>query len=304
MTTSALFTTIHRVYYGAVVPIALRSGPLERPLRKIASRLTARPYFMSALPSPVIVHGLRLHHDAQPSYTIRGIVAGTYERETTPLFRELLGPDMNVLDVGAHYGWYSLLSAQLTAPHGQIWAFEPDPANAAILERNASDNAFRDRVHIVPKAVSDTCGLIYGFRNEQDSGSTRVAIQAAGAPDFSAAAVALDDWARELGWPRIDLVKLDIEGAECRALAGMRELCRRNATMHLIVELNPDALRAAGDSAALLFARLFDLGFTRQWALGSGRRLLRDEDDRRAAIRLDRWRPLNLYCQRATADSS
>ena len=61
------------------------------------------------------------------------IYLGTYEREQTALFRELIRPGHTVLDVGAHVGYYTVLASALAGPRGAVWAFEPNPANAGCL---------------------------------------------------------------------------------------------------------------------------------------------------------------------------
>ena len=71
----------------------------------------------------------------------------------------------------------------------------------------------------------------------------------------------LDQFFRELGWPRIELVKLDIEGEEPRALLGMRELVHRNPRLSIILEVNASALARAGLGTRELGEMLKTLGF-------------------------------------------
>ena len=73
--------------------------------------------------------------------------------------------------------------------------------------------------------------------------------------------VTLDDFFAGEEWPSISLIKMDIEGAETAALQGMRELCRRNPEMQLVMEFNSSATHWAGSSWEALASNLRTLGF-------------------------------------------
>ena len=60
-----------------------------------------------------------------------------------------------MIDVGANIGQYTLLAASAAGRSGQIYAFEPDPLNADVLERSIARNGFEARVHLVRLAVDD-----------------------------------------------------------------------------------------------------------------------------------------------------
>jgi FkbM family methyltransferase len=62
--------------------------------------------------------------------------AGTYEPGLTSLLTNLIQPGWVVLDVGAHIGWFTVLFSRLVGPKGRVDAFEPDPANFALLQAN------------------------------------------------------------------------------------------------------------------------------------------------------------------------
>lgn len=59
--------------------------------------------------------------------------AGSYEPELTFLLSRVLCPGWFVFDVGAHIGWFTVLSSSLVGPEGRVAAFEPDPTNFGLL---------------------------------------------------------------------------------------------------------------------------------------------------------------------------
>jgi FkbM family methyltransferase len=141
------------------------------------------------------------------------IFLGSYEREQTRLFRATVRPGDTVLDVGAHVGYYTLLSAVLAGPGGAVWAFEPNPTNARFLRRHAEVNRLR-QVHVEVAAVSNAEGEA---RFHFGTGSGTGHLAEAGALEVRT--LRLDDFCATHGIaPQV--VKIDVEGAEAGVLEG------------------------------------------------------------------------------------
>lgn len=141
------------------------------------------------------------------------IFLGTYEPEQTRLFQETLRPGDTVLDVGAHVGYYTVLSAVLAGPAGAVWSFEPNPRNAAFLRRHAEVNGLR-QVRVEQAAVSDVEGTA---RFDFGTGSGTGHLASGGAIEVHT--LRLDDFcAAHAIVPRA--VKIDVEGAEAAVLEG------------------------------------------------------------------------------------
>jgi FkbM family methyltransferase len=160
--------------------------------------------------------------------------AGEYEPELVHFLRRALPDDGVVVDGGAHIGVLTLLAASL-CPRGTVYAFEPAPATADYLEGNVRANGLANVV--VERAVLGAVDGEVGFQFEPDypAGS-----HVGDAP--AVRAVRLDTWAGEHGLDRIDLVKLDLEGAEIAAIeGGARTLTDLRPIV--VVECNPVALR-------------------------------------------------------------
>ncbi|HEV7588593.1 MAG TPA: FkbM family methyltransferase [Longimicrobium sp.] len=141
------------------------------------------------------------------------ILLGTYEPEQTRLVVETIRPGDTVLDVGAHVGYYTVLSAVLAGPAGAVWSFEPNPRNAGFLRRHAEINGLR-RVRVEQAAVSDAEGTAH-FDFGTGSGTGHLANDGA----IQVRTLRLDDFCTVHGIiPRA--VKIDVEGAELAVLEG------------------------------------------------------------------------------------
>ena len=148
------------------------------------------------------------------------ILGGTYEREQTQLFDAHISPGATVLDVGAHVGYYTMLSAVLAGPTGRVVAFEPNPTNARFLHRHIEINGLAN-VESDEAAVSDRAGT---GRFDFGSGSGTGSLSASGAIEVST--VTLDEVCAERALTP-SAVKIDVEGAEVSVLRGGLGMLRR-----------------------------------------------------------------------------
>jgi FkbM family methyltransferase len=151
---------------------------------------------------------------------------GTYEICGTRLMQAFLAPGMTFVDVGANIGYYTLLAARAVGEPGAVYAFEPNGAVRPRLEENLGLNGLLDRVHVRPQAVARASGEIRFYRSTTfDNSGLSSILPGAGRSDEAevVSCVSLDDFAAALpeGRPRpIDLMKIDVEGAELEVLAG------------------------------------------------------------------------------------
>lgn len=176
------------------------------------------------------------------------------QRDYEPLVRDAFTAAVadadTVLDVGAHTGFYSLCAARLR-PDARIVAVEADPYNAAALRVNVRGT----QVEVVQKAASDATGRATFRQNLGTIGSSLVDRPGTGPTrTIAVETVALDDVLDGAG--RRLVLKLDVEGAETRVLAGAGRLLRDASAATVIAELNPRALAAAGSTPAAVVAAL------------------------------------------------
>jgi FkbM family methyltransferase len=155
---------------------------------------------------------------------------GFFDPEVTEMVISCLRAGDTVIDVGAHFGFVSLLSAQLVGPSGHVHSFEPTPATYEVLKRNA---ALADgRVEINQVAVSSRSGEQVvltdfgpGLSAFNTLGVGRLAPAQGSSRRREAVCVttkALDDYCSERSL-RPSVIKIDAEGAEQEVLDGARE---------------------------------------------------------------------------------
>jgi FkbM family methyltransferase len=213
----------------------------------------------------VTCHGSTLTFRQQDMGVVSTILLyGNYEPETTNAVRTILGPGMCFVDLGAHIGYFTLLGAQVVGSQGKVYAFEPVPGTCDVLATNVVQNGYSDRVVIVPKAVSDS-GKVINFSIDKDSSvSNKIASNKHAMEDVTEVeAISLDEFFSVIGWPGVNLVKMDIEGLELAALQGMEELVRRNPFMRLIFEFHKENLKTMDTDPGVLFHLLQSYGFRR-----------------------------------------
>lgn len=293
MTTRSPFFRAYRMafrwLYGIALPwggwIIAHAGPLEPSLLKLGiylhNKIVPHSYDLTML-NPIPVDGLRIYHNGH-RLLAPGLAMGWYEPELTQLFKKLAAPGMTVLDVGANIGFFTLQGARLVGRNGKVWAFEPIPEVNELLQKSVKENGFEDRVHVLAQAVSNTSGIVRLHINAAETVLSSlyedaVAHQIHEVPgqnqSVDVPCTTLDAWAASHNWPRVDLVKVDVEGSEEAVLEGMVELSRKNRQMKLFIEFNSRTLRIANATPEDFFAALHSCGFQRFFEIGEKLRLL------------------------------
>jgi FkbM family methyltransferase len=194
------------------------------------------------------------------------LISGLYEPETMIAMRNLLPRGGTFLDVGAHCGMYTLFAARCAGNRGRVIAFEPSAREFARLSANVALNRLANvETHRV--AISDEPGMTAlriaepGHAGHNTLGA-RFAYEGVRLDHMEpVAATTFDAVLQSSGLTRCDMIKMDIEGAELRALKGGETLFRRFRPV-LILEVFDAALAANGASVEELVATLGRLGYT------------------------------------------
>jgi FkbM family methyltransferase len=154
---------------------------------------------------------------------------GQYEKEIVDELVRYCRPGMTVFDIGANAGYLTLLMAKLVGDSGHVHVFEPIPQNSQCLLETIRINGLRNvTVHQV--AISDQrgeaqmnyVGVFDGFAALAEGGHNYYRGQSA--DTVSVATINLDLFCSDVGIAEIGLIKMDIEGAEMLALAGMSKI--------------------------------------------------------------------------------
>lgn len=189
---------------------------------------------------------------------------GLYGPQETAILRALLRPGMTFVDVGANWGYFTLLASHLVGRDGRVLGLEPDPRLFSVLEENVRRNALA-RTTLLPVAAAREGGtlLLAGFDEAAGNfGISRIVADAAvGGRVFLVRADSLDRILEEERVERVDLLKMDIEGAEGAALAGMEGCLRAHRVGRILVELHPRELYEQGSSVEMLIEMLRSAGY-------------------------------------------
>lgn len=192
-----------------------------------------------------------------PSRYIPHYVMRRYEPVTLSAFLGSLTPGMVVADVGAHVGYFTVLASRLVGATGRIHAVEPSEENLRYLRENIARNELTNvTVHPVAAGSSHRKRAFHitessdshGFYNHPYAKTVRT-IEVEESP--------LGD----LVIDRVDVLKIDVEGAEVEVLAGIETILSRNDELRLCVEWNPSCMKNAGRDPFDLLARMRALGF-------------------------------------------
>jgi FkbM family methyltransferase len=182
------------------------------------------------------------------------------EEATAALFQRLLLPGMTVFDVGANVGYYALLAARGVGNSGRVHAFEATPTVARRLAENIKLNRLQN-VTVKHAAVCDRSGEVEFRLHEDDSEGNSLVSYAHDWPAVRVPALTLDGYIGEQRVERVDLLKIDVEGAESLVLVGAAGLLAGTEPPLLIVESNPSTLLAAGSSPESLREQLARFGY-------------------------------------------
>ena len=180
----------------------------------------------------------------KPSISVR-MLLGIDEPELVRVAKRVLRTGDTVYDAGAHIGYTCVLFASLVGSAGNVQAFELLPSTAAILRRTLDLNRLTScTIHEVGLSDSDRSSRI--SINERCMGSSEFAQ----GPDFNGRAddcriYRLDSYRRLTPIPSPTLIKIDVEGAEVKALQGAEQTIRESGPL-MIVEFHTAKLLVQG----------------------------------------------------------
>lgn len=249
------------------------------PLKKLHQKIFGPEAALSSVP----LSALRLFYGDDYTVSLRGkpftinlhdtilsfevLVYRRWQPLETDLYERLIRPADYVVDVGANIGFFSVLFAEL-AFNGHVLAIEPEPNNMRLLRKNVTDRGHSERVSLAESAVGSKAGQATLYTASSGNlGDNRLYFS----PERHGLAASIDRKPVTVpiariddlvsSWPRVDFIKMDIQGFEAHALEGATATLEANPEMLLFTELFPFGMRAAGSDPLAFIDRLRNYGF-------------------------------------------
>jgi FkbM family methyltransferase len=192
---------------------------------------------------------------------------GRSEPDIQNLCRRLMGEGMTVIDIGANVGFLTRQFCRRVGRGGKVFAFEPDPFTFAFLEFNT--RAFPNK-QLTLSAVSDNHEPALLHLNPHHGAGNSLFNKADATESVSIPCISLDEFLDKAGNPIVDIIKIDVEGAELSVLRGMRGTIARLPKMQMIIEYCPKNLRGSGVDPRAVYDEIKAGGFNIQRILEDG----------------------------------
>jgi len=164
-----------------------------------------------------------------------------------------------VLDIGAHAGIWSLLVAEQNQS-ADIRAFEPSPAAVEQLRRHLHMNGL-DRIVVHPVGVGDRPGTRAFFQAPRSNSGASSFFNRQGSAEIAVPVVTVDAYLAREGLSHVDVIKVDVEGAEMLVFEGASRLLASDGAPMLFFELNDDLCASYGVTSQEVKRRLIAHGY-------------------------------------------
>jgi FkbM family methyltransferase len=190
---------------------------------------------------------------------------GVWEKEQIELLEQIIRPGFHIVEWGSNYGAHTLFMAEKVGPRGKVFAFEANPNVYRYLEQSIALNHLNDRIVLFKKGVSNHTGTtILSYTSENIGGG--------GIGGTGEHTVTIDTVCTDNVLPadtRCDILKMDIEGHEWKAIQGAQRLFQDNPNMIVMMEWSPLSMGPAQSEDLIRFMQ--DQGYNawriRRWGL-------------------------------------
>jgi FkbM family methyltransferase len=200
---------------------------------------------------------IELFCDPADAAVTPGLRSGEYEPQLTSVFQRYCKPGMTVVDVGANVGYYSLLASKLVGPSGRVIALEPNSENCRLL-LSSLRLAGITNVELIPVACDRATGWAYYSTHVGSNGGLVDDQDLLAHPGVVVPTFRLDDIVES----PVGLLKMDVEGAEARVVAGATRLIESSRPI-ITTELTRDMLRNVSAVSIADYLGYFEgLGYT------------------------------------------
>jgi len=184
---------------------------------------------------------------------------GAYEKSETAFLKRTFFPGMVFLDIGANVGYYTALAGHAAGVTGRVLALEPDPESYHYLTQTIQVNRFTNATPF-QMAASDQVGSAQLHISARNRGDNRLYPNELASDVVTVDTTTIDLLLLQNGITSVDVIKMDVQGAEGRVLQGMKDTLAQSKPVTLLTEFWPDGLRKAGTEPREFLYMLESLG--------------------------------------------
>jgi FkbM family methyltransferase len=184
-----------------------------------------------------VLSGFMLYGDARDAQILPHFcLNGFWEPSLTLLMLRTIQPGWYCLDVGANQGYHTVVMASAVGSSGRVVAVEPNPRLTALVQKTLLANGFTAWTSVVPQAISDRVGEIVHLSVVPDcpGGASIVRSLSPVAEAIATETTTIDHLTAD--WPSVDLIKIDVEGAEEHVWRGMQQTIQRHPQVAIVME--------------------------------------------------------------------
>lgn len=178
-----------------------------------------------------------------------------YELDNINFINTFLDKGMTAIDIGAHIGLMTTIMSKKVGSQGKVYAFEPTPSSFALLEKTIDINNTRNIVVPLKKAVANKAGKTTFFispNEAHNSNSLSNNNRQVGEIGIDVDLMSIDELKTEYKISKIDLIKIDAEGAEYSVLKGIANTLISDRPK-IILSLHPNSIINFGDSLGIIW---------------------------------------------------
>ncbi len=214
---------------------------------------------LSIIPSQINIPEGIIELDQSDVVVSGSLALGAFENTEIELFRQSIKKGSTVADIGANIGYYSVIAGKCVGPIGKVFSYEPEKRNFDLLSKNIQINQLSNVTPIMC-ALSNKEGVSRLYLDENNKGHHSLVYD----KDKKYTVIetdTLDNSLKKYGSPKIDIIKMDVEGAEFLALEGMKETIERNPDVILFTEFLPKAIKSLGGEPLAFLKKLISMNF-------------------------------------------
>ena len=184
-----------------------------------------------------------------------------YELPNFLFFKKMCRPGMNIMDIGAHVGLYSVYMQKLSG--GNVYGFEPTPSTVSVLRKTIALNKAETYIEVIEAAVSDTTGKARFKIDRQPASVSNSLVEYNRTEKLETCEVdviTIDDFIAKRKI-KIDFIKIDAEGAELSVLRGAQNTLLDQRPL-MILALHPEAIAARNESNEMIWYFLKSMNYS------------------------------------------